>query len=292
MRLKDLYKSKRLDISIELFPPKTPEGRQKLFEKIEHLCRLNPAFFSMTYGAGGNTARDTVELVDYLKNKVGVETMCHLTVLHQARAHVLSVLDRLQEIGVYNLIALRGDPPRDGSADPQIQDSYGYALELVREAKARKYFSIAVAGFPEIHPDSPDRETDIRYLKEKVEAGADVIITQLFFDNDYFYEYVDHVRRARIRVPIIPGILPILSVGQVRRFTALCKAKIPDSVQKELSKYENDDDSARAYGIELATRQCEGLFRHGVPGIHFYALNQSQSVEAVLENLNLIKKAS
>ena len=286
MRLDQLYRnSKRIDISIELFPPKTPEGTAKLFEKVEELRRLNPAFFSMTYGAGGSTADTTLGLVDHLKNKMGVETMCHLTVLGQTKEHTISVLEHLQRIGVYNLIALRGDYPKE---KPSVLEEEGFrhAWELVREAK-RRNFSIAVAGFPEWHPDSRNREDDVRFLKQKVDAGADVIITQLFFDNEYFYTFVDFVRKAGIKIPVIPGLLPILSVKQVRRFTELCKSKIPPKIQSRLSKYEEDDEGARAFGIELATDQCHDLLHHGVPGLHFYALNQSHSVESVLKNLNL-----
>ena len=155
------------------------------------------------------------------------------------------------------------------------------------EVRKRNYFSIAVARFPEMHPDSKSQEDDIRYLKEKIDAGADVIITQLFFDNQYFYRYLDLVRKAGIKIPVIPGLLPILSVKQVRRFTELCKSHIPPAVQEKLSRYENDDDAARAYGIELATQQSHDLLKQGVSGLHFYALNQSHSVEAVLQNLNL-----
>lgn len=287
MRLSELYKDKNhIDISVELFPPKSSEGVQQLFEKVEALRKLNPAFFSMTYGAGGSTTRATLDLVDQLKNKISVETMCHLTVMGQSKEQTLSTLDRLQSMGVYNLIALRGDPPKDGTAILQGK-GFAYAWELVREARKRGYFSIAVAGFPEMHPDSKGCEDDIRHLKEKVDAGADVIVTQLFFDNDYFYRYVELVRKAGIKTPVIPGLLPILSVKQVRRFTELCKASIPPHVQSRLSKYENDDDGARAYGIELTTGQSRDLLRRGVPGIHFYALNQSHSVESVLKNLNL-----
>ncbi len=287
MRLSELYRNKsHIDISVELFPPKTAEGTQKLFEKVEELRKWNPAFFSMTYGAGGSTSRTTLELVDQLKNKIGIETMCHLTVSGQTKTQTSSALDRLQAIGVYNLIALRGDAPKEGVA---VEDGQGFkfARELVTEARKRNYFSIAVAGFPEMHPDSKSQDDDIRYLKEKIDAGADVIITQLFFDNRYFYRYLDLVRKAGIKIPVIPGLLPILSVKQVRRFTELCKSKIPPTVKTKLSRYENDDDAARAYGIELATQQCRDLLKQGVSGLHFYALNQSHSVESVLKNLSL-----
>lgn len=287
MRLSELYKSKKIDISIELFPPKTEEATKDMFQTVKELSKFDPAFFSMTYGAAGSTRDQTLGLVDQLKNKVGVETMCHMTVVGQSKDEIRTALKFLKEKGVYNLIALRGDPPKDIKEFKPHPDGFRYSVELVKEAKSTNYFSIAVAGFPESHPDSPSRESDIRYLKEKVDAGADVIITQLFYDNHYFFEYLDFVKKAGINVPVIPGILPILSAQQVRRFTALCKSKIPVEVDREIQKYENDPESCTQYGIELATRQCEGLIRAGVPGLHFYCLNRSKSVKSVLGQLRL-----
>ncbi len=285
MRLNELYQTNRIDISVELFPPKTEEGIEEMFREVERLRRHGTAFFSMTYGAFGTTRDLTLELADRLKNQVGVETMCHLTVVGQSKAETRHALEFLKRRGIYNLIALRGDPPQGSTNFQPHPNGFHYAADLVREAKRMNYFSIAVAGFPETHPDSPNRESDIKYLKEKVEAGAAVIITQLFFDNRYFYEYLELIRKAGIKIPVIPGILPILSVQQVRRFTALCKSKIPPHVESELQKFENDPQGARRFGIELATKQCKDLLKNGVPGLHFYSLNKSHSVEAVLGNL-------
>ncbi|MBI4388509.1 MAG: methylenetetrahydrofolate reductase [NAD(P)H] [Candidatus Omnitrophica bacterium] len=285
MKLHELYKTKKVDISIELFPPKTEEGVSEMFREVERLNQYNPAFFSMTYGAAGTTRDLTLDLSDRLKNKIKVETMCHLTVVGQSRDEIHHTLEFLKKKGIYNLIALRGDPPQGAAGFEPHPNGFRYARDLVREVKRMNYFSIAVAGFPEKHPDSQNRESDIKYLKEKVEAGADVIITQLFFDNRYFYEYLDQVRKARIKVPVIPGILPILSAQQVRRFTALCKSKIPLEVEAALGKFENDPEGARKYGIELAMKQCQDLLKNGVKGLHFYSLNKAHSVEAVLQNL-------
>ena len=260
---------------------------KELFEEVGLLRRFQPAFFSMTYGAAGSTRNLSLDLANQLKNNLGVETMCHLTVVGQPREETRSALRFLKEKGIYNLIALRGDPPKGVEHFTPHPDGFRYSVDLVREAKAMNFFSIAVAGFPEVHPDSPDRDNDIRYLKEKVDAGADVVITQLFFDNRFFYEYADLARRAGVKVPITPGILPILSVPQVRRFTALCKATIPEDVERQLRNYENDAESAARYGIELATNQCADLLKAGVPGIHFYCLNRSHSVESVLTNLGM-----
>ena len=287
MRLDQLYRATTPAVSIELFPPKTPEGVEGLFKTVEQLQRLAPAFFSMTYGAAGSTQDKTLVLCDRLKNLAKVETMCHLTVVGQSREQVQENLRQLKALGIYNVLALRGDPPAD---DPNFRPHPGgfqSSVELIREARRDPWFSIAASGFPEVHQDAADRASDIAYLKHKVEAGACVIITQLFFDNAYFFEFIEHVRRAGITVPVVPGILPILSVAQIRRFTALCKATIPSSVAGELAKYEQDDDGAARYGIELATRQCEGLLKADVPGLHLYALNRTRSVEAILRNVGL-----
>lgn len=287
MRLSELYRSKKADISFELFPPKTEKGTEEMFREVERLKALHPAFFSMTYGAAGTTRDLTLALVDRLKNQVGVETMCHLTVVGQSKEETRNTLRFLKEKGIYNIIALRGDPPSGVSDFKPHPGGFRYSVELIEEAKKTNYFSIAVAGFPETHPDSQSRTSDIEYLKRKVDAGADVIITQLFFDNRFFYEYADHVQKAGITVPVVPGILPILSVQQVRRFTALCKATIPPAMEAELSKCEDDPERALKYGIELAAKQCEDLLKNKVPGLHFYCLNKSRSVEAILSNLKI-----
>lgn len=289
MRLDQLYQGSSPDISIELFPPKTPEGVETLFQTVESLKRLTPAFFSMTYGAAGSTRDTTLALCDRLKNQAKVETTCHLTVVGQSKQEVRENLAQLKRMGVYNVLALRGDPPAGDPTFTPHPDGFHTSVELVHEARRDPWFAVAVSGFPEVHQEARDRAADIAYLTAKVDAGACVILTQLFFDNAYFFEFLEHVRRAGIRVPVVPGILPILSVAQVRRFTALCGATIPPPVARELAKYEQDDEGAVRYGIELATRQCEGLLKAGVPGLHFYALNRTRSVEAVLQNLCLAR---
>lgn len=289
MRLDQLYRSPGPDISIELFPPKTPAGVEQLFQTVEQLKRLKPAFFSMTYGAAGSTRGATLALCDRLKNQAGVETTCHLTVVGQSKTQVRENLARLKAMGIYNVLALRGDPP---AGDPTFRphpDGFHTSVELIREARRDPWFAVAVSGFPEVHQEAKDRAADIAYLKDKMDAGGCVILTQLFFDNAYFFEFLEQVRRAGITVPVVPGILPILSVAQARRFTTLCGSTIPPAVAQELAKYEQDDEGAVRYGIELATRQCEGLLKTGVPGLHFYALNRARSVEAVLQNLRLAR---
>lgn len=287
MKLRDLYARPGLTLSIEFFPPKTEKGDENLFKEIAVLKNLNPSFCSVTYGAGGSTREKTVDLVDRIHRECGIEVMCHLTVVGQSKQEVRSVLAKLKEKGIDNIIALGGDPPQGVADWSPHPDGYHHSAELVKEAAGHRWFSIAVAGFPEVHPRAENREADLSYLKEKVDAGADVVITQLFFDNEDFYRYVDDVKRLGVRVPIVPGILPILSVPQVRRFTALCGAKIPPGLEQLLAKVENDEEGAMRLGIDYATGQCEGLLAFGAPGIHFYSLNKSRSVKAIFQNLNL-----
>ncbi|MDP3980873.1 MAG: methylenetetrahydrofolate reductase [NAD(P)H] [Chlamydiota bacterium] len=287
MRLNELYHNNKIDISIELFPPKTQSGTDLMFEQVHRLNQYRPAYFSMTYGAAGTTRDQTLELIKTLKTTLNVETMCHLTIIGQSKNELARLLDELQETGIYNIIALRGDPPQGTGSFTPHPNGFSHAIDLVRETKKRSFFSIAVAGFPEMHPDSPDASTDIQYLKEKVDAGADIIITQLFFDNQYYFRYLDKVRKAGIQIPVIPGILPIISVAQVRRFTQMCHATIPKEVEEQLQRFENNDEAATAYGIELSTSQCRELIQSGVPGIHFYSLNRSHSAESVLKHLAL-----
>ena len=287
MKLADLYARPGLTLSVEFFPPKTDKGEENLFNEIEIIKRLNPAFCSVTYWAGGSTREKTVELVDRIHRESCLEVMCHLTVVGQSKDEARSILKKLKHKGIENLIALGGDPPQ-GMADWRPHpDGFHHAVELVREAVALGGFSVAVAGFPEVHPRAVSRAADLKYMRDKIDAGAVAIITQLFFDNDDYYRYVEDVRKLGITVPIVPGVLPILSAPQVRRFTALCCAKIPAPLERELAKVENDDDAAVKLGIEYASRQCEALIKFGAPGIHFYSLNKSLSLRAICKNLCL-----
>ncbi len=287
MKLADLYARPELTLSVEFFPPKTDKGEENLFSEIEIIKRLNPAFCSVTYGAGGSTREKTVDLVERIHQTCGLNVMCHLTVVGQSKDEARSVLRKLKEKGIENILALGGDPPQGMVDWKPHPDGFHHAAELVREAVKVGEFSIAVAGFPEVHPRAESRAADLKYLKEKVDAGAVAIITQLFFDNEAYCRYVEDARKVGICVPIVPGILPILSASQIRRFTALCCAKIPPQLERELIKVENNDEAAIQLGIDYATRQCEALIKFGVPGLHFYSLNKSYSLQALCKNLNL-----
>jgi len=287
VKLADLYARPGLTLSVEFFPPKTDKGEENLFREIEIIKRLKPAFCSVTYGAGGSTREKTVDLVDRIHRECGLEVMCHLTVVGQSKDDARAVLKKLKKKGIQNLLALGGDPPQGMTDWKPHPDGFHYAVELVREAKTLGGFSIAVAGFPEVHPRAESRASDLRFLKEKVDAGAVAVITQLFFDNEDFYRFAEDLRNLGVTVPIVPGILPVLSAPQVRRFTTLCCSKIPPRLESELAKVENDDDAAVEVGIEYATEQCEDLIKYGVPGIHFYSLNKSHSLQAICKNLGL-----
>jgi methylenetetrahydrofolate reductase (NADPH) len=287
VKLADLYARPGLTLSVEFFPPKTDKGEENLFSEIEIIKRLNPGFCSVTYGAGGSTREKTVGLVEAIHDQCGLEVMCHLTVVGQSKEEARAILRRLKGSAIENLLALGGDPPLGMSDWRPHPDGFHHAVELVREAVALGGLSVAVAGFPEVHPRAASRESDLKFLKEKVDAGAVAVITQLFFDNSDFYRFVEDLRKLGVKVPIVPGVLPILSAAQVRRFTALCSAKIPPALERKLARVENDDEAAVDMGIEYATRQCEGLIQFGVPGLHFYSLNKSRSVAAICKNLGL-----
>jgi methylenetetrahydrofolate reductase (NADPH) len=285
VKLADLYARPGLTLSVEFFPPKTEKGEENLFSEIEIIKRLKPSFCSVTYGAGGSTREKTVDLVETIHDGCGLEVMCHLTVVGQSKAEACAVLARLKEKEIENLIALGGDPPQGMDDWRPHPDGFQHAIELVREARSVGGFSIAVAGFPEVHPRAASRESDLQFLKEKVDAGAAAVITQLFFDNDDYFRFVEDLRKLGVTVPIVPGILPILSASQVRRFTALCGAKIPAKLERELATVEHDDNAAVELGIDYASRQCEALIEFGVPGLHFYSLNKSYSFSAICKNL-------
>jgi len=287
VKLADLYARPGLTLSVEFFPPKTEKGEESLFSEIESIKRLNPGFCSVTYGAGGSTREKTIDLVEAIHDRCSLEVMCHLTVVWQSKADARAILDRLKQKRIENLLALGGDPPQGMPDWRPHPDGFQHAIELVREAAARGCFSIGVAGFPEVHPRAQSRAADLDFLKQKIDAGAEAVITQLFFDNDDYYRFVDNLRSMGVTVPIVPGVLPILSAPQVRRFTALCCSKIPAKLERELARVEDDENAAIELGIEYATRQCEDLIRFGVSGLHFYSLNKSYSLLAIVKNLGL-----
>jgi len=292
-KLRDIYARDGLTFSIEFFPPKTDEGMDNLFREVQELKKLDPAFVSVTYGAGGSTQDTTLKVVKRLHFAEKLEVMCHLTIVDQTVGQTKAVLGDLWGCEIENIIALAGDPPEGATAPWKAHpDGYRTSRELIDVVKRGQsawydFFSVAIAGFPEVHPRAESRESDLSYTKEKVDAGADVVITQLFFDNDDFIRFSDDLNQMGVTVPIVPGVLPIRSAAQVRRFATMCGARIPERLQSLLSEVEDDDEAAVQLGIDYATEQCEGLLEYGVPGLHFYSLNKARSVAAIYEKLNL-----
>lgn len=272
--------------SFEFFPPKTEQGEQALYGTIARLRELEPAFVSVTCGAGGSVRSKTVEWVTHIKHEVGIEAMAHLTCVGSSREQIAAELAALQANGIENVLALRGDPPRD---QPQFQrpaNGFAYACELVEFIRRCGYpMALGGAGYPEGHTECRDLALDLEHLRLKVDAGLDFVITQLFFDNTAYFAFVERARAHGIGVPIVPGIMPITNVAQIERMTLMCGASIPHDLQARLNAVRDDEAAARTVGIEHATAQCRDLLAGGVPGIHFYTLNQSPATRTILAEL-------
>lgn len=286
VKIRDILKSTRT-ISCEFFPPKTAEGIPGVFRAIDRLKAFRPDFVSVTYGAGGSTRAFTEEITVRVKAESQLEVMAHQTCVAQTKEDVHRVLERLDNAGIENVIALRGDPPGGQSDHVPVDGGFDHATDLIAHVRRHFPFGVAAACYPEGHTESPDLLTDLEHTKLKVSNGADFLITQLFYDNSDYFEFVDRALKAGIDVPIIPGLLPVLSTSQIRRFTALCGAKIPDPLDRQLEKFADDDDAVRDLGVEYATQQVKELWDAGVPGVHFYVLNRSYSVSKILTNLGL-----
>jgi methylenetetrahydrofolate reductase (NADPH) len=272
-------------ISFEFFPPKDREGVDRLFQTVAELAPFGPAYVSVTYGAGGSTRQLTVELVGRIQRDVGIEAMAHLTCVGATQAELGSVLDQLEAGGVQNVIALRGDPPKGASAFVTPEGGFGHASELVAFVKQRGNFCIAGACYPEKHPEAESLSFDVEKLKRKVDAGAEFLITQLFFDNADYFAFVERARAAGIKVPIVAGIMPITNVSQIKRFSAMCGAHMPAALLQRLEPVASDADAVGEIGVQHATEQCRELLARGVPGVHFYTLNRSKATLEILRRL-------
>jgi len=285
VKIRQLLQQKEPIFSFEFFPPKTDEGERKLFETIENLQQLSPSFVSVTYGAGGSTRDKTVGWVSRIKNDLGIEAMAHLTCVGSSQEELMGILNRLQENKIENVLALRGDPPKGETHFQAHPDGFLYANQLAEFIKGQFDFCLGGAAFPEGHPDSPSMESDISFLKTKIKSGMDFLITQLFFDNQYYFDFIRQASEADIETPIIPGIMPITNVAQVERFTSMCGATIPSELRENLHKVETNPQAVLEMGIQYATLQCKELLDQGAPGIHFYTLNRSPATRAIFENL-------
>lgn len=270
--------------SFEFFPPKTPKGSENLLGTIGELKALDPSFVSVTYGAMGSNRGQVIDLVQKIKNDLGVEAMAHLSCTGHTKEELEGVLDQLAGVGIENVLALRGDPPK-GEEFKAVPGGFAYASDLAAMIKARGSFCIGGAAYPEVHPDAPNAETDLGHLVTKVDAGADFLITQLFFSNPDYFAFVERARAKGITVPIVPGIMPITDVAQVKRFTAMCGAKIPADLMTALEAADGDSEAVLQVGVDHAVGQCRELLERGAPGVHFYTLNRSPATRRILTAL-------
>ena len=286
MGITDIYKdADRPVLSYEFFPPKTDAGYRTLYRTIEDLKHIDPAFVSVTMGAGGTTREKTVDLTIEITRDIGLLTMCHLPCTGYRPDQVTAILDQLEEGGIHDILALRGDPPKDDPDFVNPPDAFDYANELVEFIAARGGFSIGGACSPEVHPDAPDLATDLVNLKRKVDAGCEFLISNLFLDNEKFFDFEIAARAAGIDVPIVPGIMPIASVAGIRRMARVNDTSFPPELDAQLDRVDGDDDATYQLGVRWATDQCRELLEHGVPGIHLFTLNRSPASREIHQNL-------
>jgi methylenetetrahydrofolate reductase (NADPH) len=285
MRVDEIIAAQRPTFSVEFFPPKTAEATEQLYATARVLRDLEPNFVSVTYGAGGATRDGTVEITKALKDDVGFETMAHLSCVGETTEGLAATLDRIEAAGIENVFALRGDPPRGEEDFVQPEGGLASAAELAAFISAGWDFALGGACFPEVHPEAPDLETDLTYLKTKVDSGASFLITQLFFDNQVYFDFVRAARRRRIEVPILAGVIPVASFAQTKRICELCDATIPPRLEAAFEAAGGDPEREFELGVAFAAQQCSELLIAGAPGIHFYALNRAPATRAVLGSL-------
>jgi methylenetetrahydrofolate reductase (NADPH) len=287
MRIDERLASGAPSFSFEFFPPRTDEGERNLEQALDELSRLDPTFVSVTYGAGGTSTQKhkTIDIVTRAKAQHGLEAMAHFTCVGATVEELRTTLDRMRDAGIENVLALRGDPPAGQEQWSPTEGGLSYSRELIEMIRAEYDFAIGAACFPEVHIHAASAESDLRYCKEKVAAGARFLITQLFFDNDVYWDFVARAREAGIDVPIVPGIMPIGNVSQIKRFTEMCGASLPERLLRELELRADQPDAVADFGVAYATLQCADLLANGAPGIHFYTLNRSPATRAILSAL-------
>lgn len=285
MKIRDKFQAEARTFSFEFFPPRTPEAVEGLFRTAERLRRLRPSFVSITYGAGGSTRRNTIDLTARFIRELGLTAMAHVTCVGHARAELVEILEELRERDIENLMLLRGDPPRGETSFVPAPDGFANAWQLVRLARSIDDFCIGTAGYPEGHPECPDKQRDLEHLGLKIDSGAEFVVTQMFFENGDYFDFVARARALGIRQRIIPGIMPALSWAQIQRMAKMCGAAIPPELARDLEAAGDDRATSERIGTEHAMRQCEGLLAAGAPGIHFYTLNQSRAAEEIFAHL-------
>jgi len=287
MLIRDLFGQKKRTLSFEVFPPVREGNLESLFKTVAELKELKPDFISVTYGAGGGTRDKTIEIASRVKNEFGSEALAHLTCVAATRDDIARIVEDLKEQNIENILALRGDPPKGEEKFVRPAGGFGFANELVSFIRGLNGFCIGVAGYPEGHPEASSLDDDMKNLKRKVEAGADFIVTQLFFNNDDFYRFRDRALALKINVPIIPGIFPILNYKQVLRITELCGAKIPSALGEKLCWLKDKSEDVEKYGIEYAQGQAYDLIRNEVHGLHICTMNQSRAARKIVRELGL-----
>jgi methylenetetrahydrofolate reductase (NADPH) len=290
LRVPTFYSRPQPTISFEFFPPKSDEAEETLFrETVPGLKQLGPAFISVTYGAGGGTRDRSMRIVNRLRREFGIESVAHLTCVGSSKETIGGFLDEAKRSGIDNILALRGDPPRGQTSFVPEPGGFSYAVDLIRYIKPSNDFSIGAAAYPEGHIECPDKHLDWDRSAQKVEEGAEYLLTQLFYNIEHFLEFEDYLQHRRgVKVPIVPGVLPFLSAEQIKRMTALCGAKLPGPLQRQLDAHAGDDEAVRKLGVDYCTEMCRRLLDHGVPGIHFYCLNRVPSCAEIIRNLSLV----
>jgi methylenetetrahydrofolate reductase (NADH) len=285
MRIDRILEEQRPVFSFEFFPPKTDEGQRTLEVTLAELKEDRPEYVSVTYGAGGSTRERTVEITKWIKQDLGIEAMAHLSCVGEPTERLVKILEEIEASGIDNVLALRGDPPRGETQWRPHPGGLRHSVELIELIHERFDFCVGAACFPEVHPEAKDFSQDLAYAKRKVDAGASFLITQLFFDNELYFEFVDQARAAGIEVPLIPGIMPITNLKQIKTITGLCGATIPAELDRELNGRAGDPEAVAELGVAYATLQCSDLLARGAPGIHFYTLNRSPATRAILAAL-------
>lgn len=287
MKIKELYKSGRPVLSLEIFPPQVDYPLDSIFVTLDHLVELNPCFISVTYGSGRVDRPRTVEIASRIRQQYGLEALAHLTCVGHTRAEVDEILEKLIAAGIENIMALRGDLPLGDPGFDLAEQDYRYAVDLIRDAKRKYDFCIAAAAYPEGHPESRRLSQDVVHLRQKVNAGVDVLITQLFFDNRVFYDFMEKAQRVAINVPVVPGIMPVLNAKQIKRIIYLCGASMPASLLKLVDRYEHNPEAMAKAGVEYASNQVQDLLKNQVPGVHLYTMNKWAQVSEIIHNVKL-----
>lgn len=282
--IKDLFHTNRPTYSLEVFPPKKDADVTVIYDALDEFKNLHPSFISVTYGAGGNTAENTFAIASYIQNQCGIEALTHLTCAAiPDKLFLTNFLTNLYRNGIHNLLALRGDQPQWMSDEQFAARYYEHASDLIQDDKETYDFSVAGACYPEVHQEAANLEEDIAHLKIKVEQGVDFLITQLFYDNELFFRFLDKVREAGIDVPVLPGLMPITSAGQVKNIVGMSGTKIPEELAKAIERYQDSPEDLKKAGLEYTKKQMEGLLAHGVDGIHLYSMNKVEIAKAIYE---------